>query len=645
MQAYGKYIELPLSVFDEIPEKLTVEQMARMSGEEIEQSMIDRLQFYQFHPLGAETWIEDHLYANLLDFRTGKERWMRLGELPYEEHPVTGRSYREMWENQKKFFIRPAVARDERGMLVHHTVVNCQPRGEGKSFQTVMLILWRFFCIPGQTIILGANSASQSRFALYDIIKKMILNSPQCLEILGRDNIKEKHVALTNSHGDVMSRIIAVSAFTGIYSNITGFGFSEIFDMKNPKFYYQLDSSRRNIPNAQGYIDSTVSTKDHILYTLYENSPLRHNEDDGIMYMYRFSSEGDWKDFWHPMMTEKQLNSFRSKFTQAEFARYFKNTWTLVDTTVFTRAMTMAQKYLGVNGVIGNQAELLQKCQQIALLEEQQEEDITLDNRSETQLIRDQLFPIPFSLVEDGHPKCITMDELANLTEIYDTNWAIGVGGDLADPLKDDATKGARTILSFIVKGLPGSRTNPSLHLEQKGVVKYIYFLIHLVHIEDNEPVEIQHQMELFLAEFGVINVFCSERWGAGELRKFCEEKDIEIELISPTYERQRTAFNNFYRLSHSGYFKIPRTVVQGSESSDIVTEEQHAFRHDALAKWYGSETKGVPTGVQDDAMFSIGWGLFGLRELTPDDFMPFDRNNIFMGMTMENKDLTGSYR
>ena len=58
-------------------------------------------------------------------------------------------------------------------------------------------------------------------------------------------------------------------SFTGIVSNITGFTFSEMFDMKNPKFFTQLYGSIRNVVNALGVIDSTVSEKDHILYKQY----------------------------------------------------------------------------------------------------------------------------------------------------------------------------------------------------------------------------------------------------------------------------------------------------------------------------------------------------------------------------------------
>ena len=618
----------------------------QMTPAQQEMAIRAKMRFYQQDHLGAETWIEDHICTNVLDFELGIERWVLIGELNKMKtpHPITRRSYYDMWTWQKENYIRPATARDENGMLLYHTVINCQPRGEGKSYQTCLLILRRFFCLPGQTIILGANSKDQSRFALYDILVKLIRNSPKLINILGEENILEKEIRLKNFKGEVVSRIIAVSAFTGIYSNITSYGFSEIFDMTNPKFFYQLDSSRRNIPNSQGYIDSTVSSKEHILYTLYEASPLVKNTDPGILFCYRYSLTGNQEDYLHPCNTQAQLDSFRTKFTPAEFAKYFKNTWTTVDSNVFSKAAVLSTRYIGFNGVLGQQSHVIQNCQVTAKLEEQQERDSLRDNRSQIDLLQSQMMPIPYALELDFQPMCISMHDLGHLSDVYDTNWAIGVGADLADPLKDEINKGARTILSFIAKGLPGSKHQPDLHMRLGKEARYIYFLIHLVHIDSNEPSEIQEKLEDFLYEFGSIQTFCSERWGAATLRKYCEESYIKIELISPTYDRQRMGFNEFYRLVTSGLFKSPKTVIEGKEQDDILEEEMLAFRHDVIKKWYGSLTKKKPTGVQDDVMFSICWNLYGLREVTPDEF-GVRTGAIFMGSTMNNGDMAGSYR
>jgi len=446
---------------------------------------------------------------------------------------------------------------------------------------------------------------------------------------------------MLDGNDNVVSRIIPVSAFTGIYSNITAYAFSEIFDMKNPNFYYQLDSSRRNIPNAQGYIDSTVSEKGHVLHNLYMVSPLQTDEDPGIMYCYRSSETANYKDYLHPLQTEKQLNSFKTKFTEAEFAKYFKNTWDLVDTSLFKPDMIQSMRYIGASGRLGQQSAVIAACRQIAQLEKQQQDSPMFDNSGMVKSLQSELIPLPYTLEDDLHPRCITLQELEKLSDIYDTNWGIGVGVDFADPLKDDITKGARTITSFIAKGLPGSRSDPGLHITLGDKARYIYFLVNLIHIQFNEVADVQEEMESFLFEFGSILTFCSERWGAGEMRNYCNEKDIHMELISPTYEKQRTGFNDFYRLVKSGRFKAPPTVVGGSETDDVMQEEMEAFRHDVHKKWYGSLTKKTQTGIQDDCMFSICWGLYGLREKTPDDFIAAN-SDLFMGTFVPDLTMLG---
>jgi len=607
------------------------------------EEMIKRIRFYQRDPLGAETWIEDHVNVCYLDFYSGEQQWLPMGLAPETPHPQTGRSYKEMWQWQKENIIRPATSRDEHGMLIYHTVVSCLPRGEGKSFNTVLLILWRFCTQPRQLIILGANSKDQSKFALYDQIRDTILNSPKLLAIIGEHNIKEKEIRFTDSNGNTVSKIMAVSAFTGIYSNITAFAFTEIFDMTNPKFFYQLDSSRRNIANSQGYIDSTVSEKGHVLHDLYENSPLRNDTDPGILFIYRYSEKANQGDYLHPCNTQKQLNSFKAKFIEAEFARYFKNTWDLIDTAVFRPGMISAMRYIGYGNVLGANGQVQSDCRRMAELRNEEENHPERDNSGMIKSIECGLKPLPYNLIEDLHPRSMTANEAAMMSDIYDTNWALGVGADLADPLKDDTTRGARTILSFILKGLPGSRSDPHLHLTLKDQARYIYLLAHLQHIESNEPEDIQAALEDFIYEFGSIQTLCSERWGAATLRSYCEEKGIGYEFISPVYEKQRTGFNAFYRLVKSGYFKAPPTAVHGSETEDIMEEEMLAFRHDPHKKWYGSMTKKNPSGIQDDVMFSLCWNLYGLQNITPDDFVAHT-GSMFMGAFIPGKSLIGKY-
>ncbi len=605
-----------------------------------------KILFYQKHPKGAENWIEDHVYGYVTNVTTGESYWCSLKHLPTEKHPVTGRSYKQMWEWQKRNVIRPATARDKHGFMKYHTVALCTQRGEGKTFLNALLILHRFFTQLKQLIVLGSNSRDQSKFAMYDTLRDIIVNSPKLIGILGYENIREKQISLRDSNDQVVSSIRSVSAFSGILSNITAYNFTELFQQKNPGFFNQLDSSRRNIPNAQGYVDSTVSEKGHTLHRLYEASKLRSGKDTGILFVYRCSPKGEHTDFLHPNMTQKQLESFKTKFISTDFARFFKNTWELEDTSVFTPSVIRSLRYSGFQGQLGMQPQIVAACRRIIALENQQIKDPLRDNTSVIKTMESDLMPLPYKLHEDFQPKSANVFDLETLSGIYDTQWALGVGIDLADPLKDDLTKGARTIVTLIAKGLPGSKSNPSLHLDAgEAKVRYIYFVLHLIHIENNEIADILFALENMLYEFGSLQTLCVERWGAAGLRAFCEENFIQLELISPTYEKQRTGFNDLYTTIKTGFFKLPPTMVPGSKDEDIVAEELEAFRHDVVKKWYGSLTKKNPRGVQDDVMFSFCWGLFGLRDLTPDDF-GIQTTNIFMGAVLnDTSSLMGDYK
>lgn len=276
---------------------------------------------------GFIAWCEDYIHLAIYKENSTVPTWIPMNELPEDKHPETGRSYKDMWEFQKPI-VKRALAM-ENGRFLHRLIVFCWPRGDGKSLLACLIQLWKFYCFPRQQIMLGANSKDQVKFVHYDIMREIIQNSPKLLSIIGRRNIQEKEMRLLDSKKRVISIIRSISSFSGIVSNITGYTFSEIFDMKNPKFFVQLDGSIRNMPNSFGVIDSTVSEKSHILYKLYKSSieEIKEGERNLTFFSYRCSPLGSSEDFFNPQMTQAQLDDYRRKFPPAEFARYFRNLW------------------------------------------------------------------------------------------------------------------------------------------------------------------------------------------------------------------------------------------------------------------------------------------------------------------------------
>jgi hypothetical protein len=171
-----------------------------------------------------------------------------------------------MWEGQKDV-LREAL-KQENGQYVYRLVVLCWQRGEGKSLLVCLIELFRFFNLPRQKIVCGANSKDQSQFVHYDIMRSIILHSPRLLAEIGRKGIQQKGLYFMDRYGAPQSEIKTISSFSGIVSNINSYTFSEMFQMVKVDFFVQLDGSIRNIPNAMGCIDSTVSSKQHQLWRL-----------------------------------------------------------------------------------------------------------------------------------------------------------------------------------------------------------------------------------------------------------------------------------------------------------------------------------------------------------------------------------------
>ena len=588
-----------------------------------------RIKQYRQGAEGFFAWAEDNVCLDIYPIKNGNistvKRWVLIKDLTDEKHPVTGRSYKEMWERQKDI-LREAL-KMENGAFVYTLLVFCWMRGEGKSLLVCIVLLWRFFCWPRLQIMLGANSKEQTKFVHYDIMRDIIRNSPKLRKIVGEKNIQEKEIRLTNRKGEVTSLIRSISTASGIVSNISNYSFSEIFDMKNPKFFVQLDGSIRNIPNAFGMIDSTVSTRDHILFRQYEG--WKKGELPNVFFSHRQSKEAREEDYWNPYMTQAQLDGYRRKFPEEEFERYFKNSWDSGSVKPFTREIldetgiiACEGKYLDHGSISQNIAE---KYRLLNLAESETgvgfKED-SLDYLNEVTRIEAKLMPVDsvYTLQGSFGPLDFApVDTINRLGELLKTDFVISAGLDMSDPMA--IYKKARTILTFVAKGLPGSKYDMSWINEDRALLKYIYFLIGVVFIEDASIDSVKVVLDKAHAEYDSLDSFCGERWGSGNLNKFLDEKKIKYEFVSPGYDRQRDCFKELFLATREGRFKKPRIHVPGVEGADIIVEEMGVFYHDTTKRWFGSPYKDEKYGVQDDSIFSLGWCIYGGRELAPEHF------------------------
>lgn len=594
-------------------------------------------------------WVEDFVYIPIYPEGSDIAVWTSMKNLPTEKNPKTGKSYRDIWEGQKEV-LREAL-RMENKRFVYRLIVLCWMRGEGKSLLACLIQLWKFFNWPRQQIMLGANSKDQVKFVHFDIMRDIIINSPRLFRrIGGKRNIQEKEIRLKDSAGNIRSIVRSISSFSGIVSNITGYTFSEIFDMKKPKFFTQLDGSIRNIPNAFGVIDSTVSEKTHILYQLFIN--FTKGKTTTVFFSYRFSKEGLPEDYWNPNMDSAQLDDYRAKFPFGDFERYFLNLWSAGTQRVFSEEMIEGTKYWGIDGNLLNSnemfAELVTKNHLIEVMTDVSGKgfaDAGEETAGKIDEIYRRLVPVSgtYKLSDKyGMSKMATMEDLTTLTEMFDTDWVLSAGSDYGDPY---AVRGlARTIAVVLAKGLPGSRSRPiEALLVPDTAPKWLYVALLVANIEDHSGDIVKGHFEQAHEEFGGLDVMCSERYGAWDMEKWCEQRDIEFQPIFPTYDRQRDAFKQVLEATREGRFKCPELVIAGSKKDDIRDEEMEVFDHDSEKRWFGSIEKFEKYGIQDDFMFALGWTFYGARLKGVDDLRIRKAITNF-GMFVQNRDLIGAY-
>ena len=606
---------------------------------------------------GMIKWCNDFVRIPIYPEGSDMAEWVALKDLPDDPNPRTKKSSKQFWENIQAILRQALIM--ENGRFVHRLVVLCWMRGEAKSLVACLIQLWKFFNWPRQQIMLGANSKDQVKFVHFDIIRDIILNSPDLLFMIGGErNIQEKEVRIVDEQGHVKSMIRSISSFSGIVSNITGYTFSEIFDMKNPKFFVQLDGSIRNIPNALGVIDSTVSAKDHILYRLYTN--YISNKTSTVFFSYRYSRKGVQEDYWNPNMDNAQLDDYRTKFPFGEFERYFLNMWNAGGLKVFNEEMFFETNVIGADGYQLNHETIQQilddRKKSVDVLMDLQEKK--RDNFDATRSIdaisskikvyenRLQLVDSVYQLKDSySRPKICTAKTLCAIGDMFKTDFSIHVGLDLSDPFAKKHR--ARSIVTCIAKGLPNSRDNIFSSSMDAMSPRYIYFLLALDSSEmyaDKSLDRIKDFLEELDMEYDGLDTLCSERYGAWDMAQWCEERNVTFEPVHPNYERQKEAFNELYLIIDQGRFKSPKLIVPGTKDNNILKEELLMFDHDSQLKWFGSPEKADSHGVQDDSVFSLMWCIYGGRFTTSDQFRMRNSEARDFGTFMQTEKLIGRY-
>lgn len=574
---------------------------------------------------GFIQWCEDNICISITPKGSTIPVWTPIKDFPPE--------FRALWEWQCEKFVEALEMKD--GKFIFRQIVWCLPRAYGKSLMTVLIILWKFMNFPRQTLVLGANSKDQVGHVHLKEIKDIMLNSPKILRIVGKRNLQDKELRLTDKSGNVVSKIRIISTHTGLLSNITGYTFSEFFLQKNFDFYTALDGSLRGQVNALGIIDTTASHKEHMLYKLYK--AYTSGKDSTIYFCYETNPTASAELHPNPNITQKELDSYKIKFSPPDFDMYFRNIWRGESEALFSPKIIQSMKYIGVDSRLTGRVEIqeiVEKVQKAETLFDNMTEHYGRDTGKREALLtlKNRLYKVDdvYKLrTASGIPQMALVTDLRKLEDLYDTNFAVLCGDDRADPAKVEGTSAARTIVTLLAKGLPGSRSRP--HLLDENIPNYIYFVLHIAQAHKNELNEIKNIISLASIEYDGIDSFCAERWGHQDFNDFSDNIQMPTEIIHPSQANQRSMFNELYTLVADGRLKTPVIGVHGSKGDNILEEELKLFTYDIEKRTYGSPEKKLRHGVQDDAVFSLALSIHGGRNLTPEDFRPRD-GNLFFG-------------
>lgn len=600
---------------------------------------------------GMIKWAEENVHV-LVKQRGKEDQFMLLGELPGDEDEF-GRSFRKMWEEQKKE-LRIALETDEEGVFVRNLVAFCWPRGEGKSFAVVLIVAWFFFNFPFITIKLSANSIDQADELHFGELRRLIENSPKLFELVGEKGLTEEEIRITRGKKGKFNSVSILSTKSGLASNAKVITQSEAFEMNDGgKFFAKWYGSLRNTPNALGLMDTTVAPDGHWVkenvYKAYLDNP------DGLIYFsYRGNKGAKIENYWNPNSREKELASFRRALGEMEFKRFFENLWEGMDEGIISAEDREVMGYIGLDGVIPadnvRTREIIKRHAQLA----DQEESMGAKFNQVTNvgyfeapsLIHAEksrrLMPVEsiFNLGWDDTtrieatmaagqsvlhtPVRADMKSLDELGRLLNTDFAILVGVDMADPEKMTERTMARTVVSWTAKGLVGSKS-VARHQRGMGGADYFYVLLGLALLPESMPHHIVDVLKGLQKNYGSIEMVGSETYGMSSVRAWCEDPkvNIPVKLHSASLIYQLVGQDEMVRALWDGRFKAPRIPISGSRYGDILREElEFLDMVDAGgSRKYLSREKFKKGGVQDDVFKSIGAALGGGIEITAAKF------------------------
>lgn len=497
-----------------------------------------------------------------------------------------------------------------------------------------ILTLFFFFNGYSETIILAGNTKDQSTFTHYDLCKSIIQHTPKLLRTPGLE-VKEKYIALKSGPKEFFSSMRAVPTSVGLLPGTTRAIFTELHNLQDTKFFYDLWSSLRNVPNAMVLVDTTVARPGHLVHNLWQTFV---KGEDPKIYFHHYADK-----HYNPEMTEEELNHFRQTMPEVLFNMYFRNRWEDAAGSLFPIERIMEMGVCGIDGKIAPPTpELTAFVKELREYEIKRNNyqrggiDIAFMNREIAALER-RLVP-----VSSLYKMPATGEDLAKIGRTFGCNFIIGVGLDRA---MRQAKHPGRTVMSCVARGVVTEETS-------------LYFIldIYIPQDQDTLPNLADKYLE-WSREYGWIDKVAIESYMGQDFYDWVSDKALKAEKCSPTYAAQRPVFFSMSNIVDSGQIKCPpvpyytddegRLYRGFTNKNDVFREEMEMFNFipgetEKTGK-FGSPEKHKKSGVQDDTIYSVGWAIYATHG---DDLVPSQRGGgAKIISAVVNQDVYGVYK
>lgn len=178
--------------------------------------------------------------------------------------------------------IRAALQQNPDGTWKYTTIALSYPRRHSKTTIMAMLVLWRFTNFVAENILCIANSERQSVSVGFGLVKKIVLNTPFLLELIGRDNIQAFKMEFPRLQNSMRTMSCNVAGLYG--EKITVGWCSEIHAAANDEAMQVLASSLGDSLNSWLLVDSTVDAVGGPLHRLEQ---LQETGEDPTVFAHR----------------------------------------------------------------------------------------------------------------------------------------------------------------------------------------------------------------------------------------------------------------------------------------------------------------------------------------------------------------------